>query len=189
MKKNLSGIASQPFMPYLRPEAFLPFVRGGTPTLPGPNWHRGPAIAFELPPDYNTDYLDEEGNMSYGRIGDVPFSTVVGPVRAPNASFYRPSPVGPWPQGPAPYIPQGLPGPIYPGPGWNFGPSVAAKRGNEYVVSTLDTSHGMQYGAEDRVDADVRDGTVAPMSLTKALMYAAGAYVLYQVYQTHFATR
>jgi hypothetical protein len=29
---------------------------------------------------------------AYGRIGDVPFNKVVGPVRAPNAAFYRAGP-------------------------------------------------------------------------------------------------
>jgi hypothetical protein len=198
-KKNLHGLAAEPYMPYLRKDVFVPYNPPNSPTFPGPGWHKGPAVYSKVPPYYNTnegremrnfmgmgegpfrrvggvtgvrydagerDYVstdarkggsepankrlahrrgridhsatEERGEMvvppsratAYGRIGDVPFNKVVGPVRAPNAAFYRAGPgsAGAAYIGPAPYIPNNLPGPIWPGAGWHVGPSVAVKR-------------------------------------------------------------
>lgn len=116
------GIATEPFMPYIDPRVFIPHRDRRAMPFPGPGWHRGPAIASFLPPGYSTD--NEDFMAQYGRIGDVPFSTVVGPVNIPNRGFDRPAPF-PITQA---TVPAGLPGPIYPGPGWHVGPSVHVKR-------------------------------------------------------------
>ena len=136
-RSHLNGLASEPYMPFLRPDVFVPYTPPNSPMFPGPGWHKGPGVAARLPLNYNSRNAEED--MSYGRIGDVPYNPVVGPVMAPNAAFFRPGGVGRWEQGPAPYIPRNLPGPIYPGPGWHVGPAVVADRIDRFVVSERDS--------------------------------------------------
>jgi hypothetical protein len=58
----------------------------------------------------------------YGGIRSAPVSGgPVGPANLPNSPAFGPVPAGP-PQPVTP--PSGLPGPIYPGPGWHYGPAV-----------------------------------------------------------------
>jgi len=163
MKRDLKGLATEAYMPYLRSDVFVPYDPPNSLPFPGPGWHKGPAVQSDLPPGYNTN----EGRImsNYGRFGDQPFSTVVGPVRAPNASFYRPGGVGEAYVGPAPYIPPGLPGPIYPNVGWHVGPGVFVDRINEeddgYDYSGAD--------AEKRKGAE-RATAVAAIGLAVALL-------------------
>lgn len=244
-KRNLHGLASEPYMPYLRPDVFVPYNPPNSPTFPGPGWHKGPAVASNLPPYYNTnegrvmsnfmgmregpfhrvggttgvrysaserDYVstaprtgeakeenkrlsqrrgridhdatEERGQMvvppsrataAYGRIGDVPFSEVVGPVRAPNASFYRSGPgsAGAAYIGPAPYIPRNIPGPIYPQRWWHVGPAVAIKR--QFIEASVmdeEDDDDMSYGADDG------SGPNIPAILAVGAVLFAAWYVL-----------
>ncbi len=76
----------------------------------------------------------------YGGIRSAPASGgPVGPAKLPNSPAFGPVPAGP-PQPVKP--PSGLPGPIYPGPGWHYGPGVSY------------TGKGYSYGALGGSDGD-----------------------------------
>jgi hypothetical protein len=243
-KRNLHGLASEPYMPYIRADVFIPFNPPNSPTFPGPGWHKGPAISSDLPPFYNTnegrvmsnfmgmregpfrrvggttgvrydaserDYVstdarrgggepenkrlahrkgridhsatEERGQMvvppsratAYGRIGDVPFSEAVGPVRAPNASFYRSGPgsAGAAYIGPAPYIPRNIPGPIYPQRWWHVGPAVAIKRQFIEANEMDEEDDDLSYGADDGSGPNI-PGIIAVGAVLFAAWYVLG---------------
>ena len=81
-------------------------------------------------PGQSSDQLAQE---MYGGIRSAPRSGgPVGPANVPNSPAFGPVPA----RSPGPVTPpSGLPGPIYPGPGWHYGPAVAY------------TGKGYSYGA------------------------------------------
>jgi hypothetical protein len=135
MKPVYAGIGSEPFMPYIKAEAFQPYRATSALPFPGPGWVRGPAISATLPPNYNsreaaamqsTDLRNGTLLPTYAGITAESYSPAVRPVGDPVGGMDRPAPRDALE--PVAYIPNNLTGPIYPGtePGhrWHYGPSV-----------------------------------------------------------------
>jgi len=135
MRHDYFGIGSEPFMPYIKTEAFQPYRASSALPFPGPGWVRGPAIYSDLPPTYNsreaaamqsTDLRNGTILPTYAGITAQGYSPAVRPVADPIGGLDRPAPRDSLE--PVAYVPGNLPGPIYPGtePGrsWFRGPTV-----------------------------------------------------------------
>jgi hypothetical protein len=135
MRHDYKGLGTEPYMPYIKPEAFQPYTPQSTPAFPGPGWYRGPAIYADLPPNYNsreaaamqsTDLRNGTILPTYAGITAQSYSPAVRPVGDPVGGMSRPAP--PDALEPVAYVPSNLPGPIYPGTEagrrWYRGPSV-----------------------------------------------------------------
>ena len=120
------------------------------------------------PGQTHEDLAREFGAHVHGPANSGPH---VGPANLPNEpAFHRPPPgwTGPNPsyaQGPVngPITPpEGLPGPIYPGPGWHVGPGVRAEmpKGKKWVEYSGVTGYGADGGAVSEIGEYVRFGIV-----------------------------
>ena len=106
--------------------------------LPPITPHPVPPVIPPAPPKPIAKTYGRFQRSSYSGIEAVPFDplSAARPVEPPFApgAFMRPAPT----PGPVTYIPPGLAGPIFGGPGWHFGPPVHVAVRSGYNTSQID---------------------------------------------------